>query len=69
MKFSLNYFDGILEVKTSGEAEYEQFREILEAMVNHENWKHVTPFIINHTDLKFGPLTVADIQNIAELNS
>ena len=35
MKFTLHYFDGLLEVKTFGEAECVKFREILESMVNH----------------------------------
>ena len=69
MKFTLHYFDGLLEVKTFGEAECVKFREILESMVNHEKWNLGTPFLINHSNLNSGNLTVTDIQSIAEFNS
>ena len=68
MEFTLHYFDGLLEVKTFGEAECVKFREILESMVNHEKWNLGTPFLINHSNLNSGNLTVTDIQSIAEFN-
>jgi len=38
MKFSLEYHQGIIEVKTFGKAGIQVFEEFVEAIVSNENW-------------------------------
>jgi hypothetical protein len=68
VEFNVQYHDGIFEVKTSGDAEFGKFRDILETLVTHEKWKPGSAFLINHTELNASPLTIDDMRNIAKLN-
>jgi hypothetical protein len=68
VEFNIQYHDGLFEVKTSGDAEFEKFRDILETLVTHEKWKPGTSFLINHTELNAATLTKDDMLNIARLN-
>ena len=36
MEFNVQYHDGFFEVKTSGDAKFGKFRDILEPLVTHE---------------------------------
>jgi len=68
VEFNVQYHDGFFEVKTSGDAEFGKFRDILETLVTHEKWKPGASFLINHTELNSAPLTNDDMRNIAKLN-
>ena len=65
MEFKLQYRKGLLEVKTSGDAELGTFREMMDSMLAHEEWKPGSPFLLDHSELNAGTLTVDDIRGIA----
>jgi hypothetical protein len=67
MKYEVLYHDGFFEVKTSGNAECEGFREFVDLLLSHEKWKPGTAFLLNHSELNAGPLTVDDVHYIAEV--
>jgi hypothetical protein len=67
MKYELNYREGFFEVKTYGDAEPGGIKEFLESMVAHEKWKPATSFLVDHSELNFGPLTVDEVRDIADV--
>lgn len=69
MDFEILYHDGIFEIKTSGDAEAEKFRNLMEALVTHEKWIPGSPFLVNHARLDAASLTDEDIKNIAKLSN
>lgn len=66
MKYEVDYHDGFFEVKTHGDADPGGFRGFLDLLLAHEKWKPGTPILANHSELNTGPLTVDDVQRIAE---
>ena len=68
VEFIVDYHHGVFEIKTFGDAEVEKFRDILESLVTHENWKPGTPFLVDHTYLNSAPLTTEDMIAIARLS-
>jgi len=69
VEFSVQYHDGYFEVQTFGDAEVGKFRDILEALVTHEQWKPGTSFLLNHTALNKAPLTTDDMRDIVDHNA
>jgi hypothetical protein len=67
MKYELNYREGFFEVKTYGDAEPRGIKEFLDAMLAHEKWKPGTRFLVDHSELNFGPLTVNEVRDIADV--
>jgi len=67
MEFDLRYRGGFFDGKTSGDAELDTFRELLDVMFAHEEWKPGTPVMYDHTDLNSAPLTVDDVRSIAQM--
>ncbi len=67
MKFSLKYRQGIIEVKTFGDAEVQVFKEFVEAIVNHVNWEPGGRFLVDLSELDIGSLTVDQIEVLARI--
>ena len=67
MKYELNYREGFFEVKTYGDAEPGEIKEFLNSMLAHEKWKPGTSFLVDHSELNFGDLTVNDVRHIANV--
>ena len=67
MQFILNYHDGIFEVTTSGDAILQGYYDYTEAVLEHEEWKPGGLILLNHTELNTGPLTIDDVQAIANI--
>ena len=64
MKYELHYREGLFEVKTNGDAEPGGIKEFLDSMIAHEKWKPGTSFLVDHSELDFGHLTVNDVHAI-----
>ncbi len=69
MKYELNYREGFFEVKTYGDAEPGGIKEFLSSMLAHEKWKPGTPFLVDHSELSFGHLTVNEVRDIADVGA
>ena len=67
MHYRLVYDRGLFIGETSGDAVVETFRDLLDAMLDHDEWQPGTPWMHDHTDLNAAPLTVEGIQQIADL--
>lgn len=67
MKYEVHYDDEFFEVTTHGDAEPGGFEEFVDLLLGHEKWKPGTTFLVDHSELNAGPLTVADIHIIAEM--
>jgi hypothetical protein len=65
MKFELSSREGFFEVKTYGDAEPGGIKESINSMLAHEKWKPGTSFLIDHSELNFGHLTINEIHAIA----
>ncbi|MFC1868992.1 hypothetical protein ACFL0H_12785 [Thermodesulfobacteriota bacterium] len=68
MKHEMHYNDGFFEVKTYGDAEPDGFRDIIDHLLAHANWKPGTTFLVNHSELNSGPLSVDDVESIAQMS-
>ena len=68
VEFIVDYHHGLFEIKTSGDAEVDKFRDILESLVTHESWKPGTPFLVDHSHLDAAPLTTDDMIKIVGFN-
>jgi len=68
MKYELNYRGGFFEVKTYGDAEPGGIKKFLDPMLSHEKWKTGTSFLVDHTELNLGHLTVNEIRDIANVS-
>jgi hypothetical protein len=69
MEFAIQYNEEFFEIRTSGDAEFQKFRDILEALVNHDRWEPGKSFLMNHTELNPGTLTLDHMRSIAEFNA
>jgi len=67
VQFNLNYHDAIFEVTTSGDAILQGYYDYTEAVVEHEEWKPGGLILLNHIELNTGPLTIDDVQAIANI--
>jgi len=67
MQFSLQYNQGIFDVKTESDADVETFSEIIKEIFNHEKWESGNPMLIDHTKLNAATLTAKDMESIAFL--
>jgi len=67
MQFSLQYNNGVFEVKTKGNAAVSVFDDLIKAIVAHEKWKPGASVLIDFTELNASPLTVGSIRTIADL--
>jgi len=65
--YSIEYSNGVFIGITSGDAEVERFGDLLDAMLTHDEWQPGMPWLHDHTNLNSGPLTVNDVQRIAQL--
>lgn len=65
MEFSIEYRDGHMAVKASGDADFESFARMHYAILNHDNWKPGTPVLIDHSDANVGSLTVSNVRDVA----
>ena len=66
--FNLNYHDAIFEVTTSGDAILQGYYDFTTAVLEHEKWKPGGLMLLNHTELNTGPLTVDNVQAIADIS-
>lgn len=66
MKYEIEYSDGILEVKTSGNAELQGFMDFIRDIVAHEHWQPDGKILINHTKLNADSLTSEDIEKMSD---
>ena len=67
MQFNLNYHDAIFEVTTSGDAILQGYYDFTKAVLEHQEWKPGGLILLNHTELNTGPLTIDDVQAIANI--
>ncbi len=67
MKYELNYREGFFELTTDGDADPEGIKEFLDPLLAHEKWKTGTPFLVDHSELNLGHLTVNEVRNIADV--
>ena len=67
MKYELNYREGFFEVKAYVDAEPGGIKEFLGSILAHEKWKPGTSFLIDHSELSFGHLTVNEVRAIADV--
>ena len=67
MKYEVRYDDEFFEVTTHGDAEPGGFEEFIDLLLGHEKWKPGTAFLVDHSELNAGPLTVAEVHNIADM--
>ena len=67
MQFNLNYHDAIFEITTTGDAILQGYYDFTEAVLGHEEWKPGGLILLNHTKLNTGPLTIDDVQAIANI--
>ena len=67
MQFNVYYLDGIFEVTTSGDANLQGFNDFVKVIFKHEEWKPGGRILFDHTELNAGPLTVDDVQGIANI--
>ena len=67
MQFSMNFSNGVFELKTSGDARVDQFEKLLDSMLSHEQWNPGISILHDHSDLNAGPLTVNEIKDIANM--
>jgi hypothetical protein len=68
VQFKLNLHDAIFEVTTSGDAILQGYFDFTLAVLDHEEWKPGGLILLNHTELNTGPLTIDDIQAIANIS-
>jgi hypothetical protein len=68
VQFNLNYHDAIFEVTTSGDAILQGYYDFTKAVLEHEDWKPGGLILLNHTKLNTGPLTIDDVQAIANIS-
>ncbi len=69
MEFTVKYQDGFFEVRTSGDAEWQKFKDILDALVSHKKWKSGKSFLMDHTELNPKTLTSDHMRQIAMFNA
>ena len=67
MQFNVHYYDGIFEVTTSGDANLQGFNDFVKVIFEHEEWKPGGRILFDHTGLNAGPLTVDDVQGVANI--
>jgi hypothetical protein len=65
MEFSLNFNNGILEVKTCGEGNTMDFGELLAAVVSHPDWQKGGSAFIDHSEIDLGDLSANDVMDIS----
>ena len=68
MQFSLNYHDAVFEVTTSGDAILQGYYDFSKAVLEHDEWKPGGLILLDHTELNTGPLTIDDVQTIANIS-
>lgn len=66
MKYELRNLDGIFEIKTYGDADLEGFISLWKQLIAHEKWQPHSRILLDHSGLHCGPLTVSEIETIAE---
>ncbi len=66
MKYELKYCEGFFELKTYGDAEPGGIKKFLAPMLVHVKWKAGTSFLVDHSELNFGHLTVNEVYDIAD---
>ena len=67
MEYSLVYDDGLFIGETSGDAVVETFGDLMDAMLDHDEWKPGASWLHDHTNLNADPLTAENVQGIADL--
>lgn len=67
MKYEVRYDDEFFEVTTHGDAELERFEDFIDLLLGHEMWKPGTAFLVDHSELNAGPLTVEEVRGIAKV--
>ena len=68
MEFNIQYHDGFFEIKISGVAEPEKYRDVFEALIADEKWKPGSLCLINQTELDSTYLTTDEMSDIAKLS-
>ncbi|MBU8871871.1 MAG: hypothetical protein KOO60_13475 [Gemmatimonadales bacterium] len=67
MEFSIKHNDDFFEIKVSGEAELSKYGDFLDALIGHDKWKPGTPVLVDEMELDTSPLTVGNVQQIADM--
>ena len=66
MKYELIYNGRFFEGIVRGDGKVQQFAELVDLMFAHEAWKPGGAFMHDLSELNAGPLTVDDVQKIAD---
>jgi len=67
MEFTLDYHDGIFEVRTSGDATRQGFVDFTGAVLGHKDWRPGGLILVDHSKLNILHLTVSDIEYVSDL--
>jgi hypothetical protein len=67
LEYRVKNFGNYFEIKISGPAKLEIYAEFLDAVLEHEEWRPGSPLLVDETDLDTSPLTIGEVQEIAEM--
>ncbi len=65
MKYEMLFFDDFLEVRTSGDAELQCFKDFIHDFLKHNHWHPGGAILINHSELNAATLTNDELQEMA----
>lgn len=65
MKYEIQYVDGLFQVKSSGDAELQCFKDLMEDLFSHEQWRPDGTVLVDHTELNTAPLSTEELLEIA----
>ena len=67
MDFCVKYVNDLFEIKTSGDAGPRGFGDLLDGLLEHEEWQPGASFLMDHTGLNSNPLSTNEMKAIAKI--
>jgi hypothetical protein len=67
MEYEIYRSEGLVEVVTHGEGDPKVFQDLLIDVLAHPDWKPGNSILMNHTDLKGGPLDADKLRMLADI--
>ena len=67
MKSEVRYVDEFFELTTHGDADLGGQEELFDLLLGHEKWNLGAAYLVDHSELNAGPLTVAEVRGIAKM--
>ncbi len=65
MQFNLSRDNGFFEIKISGKAEVEIYKDFIDALIAHQDWAPDSIVLIDETELDTSPLNTESLKQIA----